>query len=215
MGDLVTRRLLIAIALWTAAAAAIAALAGTPAWSVQLYSTVATQPLLDAGRWISQAAVLGLVALYAATGLWLLSRRRTEGWGRLVHLVVGGAVACLAYGANLVLKNAFTAIRPCHLHEIGASCPPLDNWSFPSNHTVIAFSLMIGLVTTCARLAWAAVPTAVLAGCARVLAGDHYPHDVLAGAVFATLFCLGLLVIAAPRRAPPAPLGTRAPEASP
>lgn len=195
------KRILGAIMLWLVAIALVSALSGAPAWSVDLYQVVAVEPLIGWGAWISTAALLALVALYAVAGLWLLTGGKLTGpqrWDQLIRLIIAGVAACVSYGINVVLKGSFAAVRPCHLHDIVSACPPAENWSFPSNHTVIAFSLMIGLIVAWPRWAWVAVPLALLAGCARVLSGDHYPHDVLAGAAVGTLFYLGVIAIAAP-----------------
>ncbi|MGD7001609.1 phosphatase PAP2 family protein [Corynebacterium halotolerans] len=192
------RRIAVAVLLWVTAIALVLGLSAGPAWSVALYRLVAVEPLLGWGAWLSEAAVLALVALYGAAGLWALWGPHRRDWVLLLRLFAGGLAACLSYGLNLVLKGSFSAVRPCHLHEVVSVCPPADNWSFPSNHTVIACSLMIGLVVARPRLAWVAVPLAVLAACARVASGDHYPHDVLAGAAVGTLFYLGAAAVALP-----------------
>lgn len=196
-----TKRILGTTLLWLVGIALVRALSGGPAWSVDLYRSVAVEPLIGLGAWVSEAALLALVTLYAMAGLWLLlARPRDQAlrWGRLIRLVFGGVAACLSYGINLVLKGSFAAVRPCHLHDVVSVCPPADSWSFPSNHSVIAFSLMTGVIVAWPRLAWVAVPLALLTACARVLAGDHYPHDVLAGAALGTLFCLGLTLVISP-----------------
>lgn len=195
------KRIIGAVLLWLLAIVMVVVLSRGPAWSVELYQVVAVEPLIGWGAWISTAALLALVVTYASAGLWfVLEKRPTQDqrWQRLFRLVFGGGVACLSYGINLALKDGFAAVRPCHLHDIVSACPPAENWSFPSNHTVIAFSLMSGLIVAWPRLSWLVVPLAVLAACARVLSGDHYPHDVLAGAALATLFYLGIMIIAAP-----------------
>lgn len=173
-----------------------------PGWSVRLYERAAVEPLIGWGSWLSQAALLALVALYLAAGVFAVLRRTpspSPRRHRLVGLVAGGLAAALAYGLNLLLKDLFAEVRPCHLHDIVSACPPPDNWSFPSNHTVIAFALAVGLAAAAPRLAWPAVFLAVLAGSARVLAGDHYPHDVLAGAAVGTVLCLAALAVAGSR----------------
>src|SRR5699024_8685513 len=60
-------------------------------------------------------------------------------------------------------------------------------------------ALAVGLAAAAPRLAWPAVFLAVLTGSARVLAGDHYPHDVLAGAAVGTVLCLAALAVAGSR----------------
>lgn len=195
------RRLPYAALVWTAGVVLVAVLAVAPGWSIRLYEVSAVEPLIGWGALLSEVAVLALVVSYVAAGLWVVLGRtapRASPWDRLSGLVAGGVAAILAYGLNLLLKESFAAVRPCHVHDVASACPPLDNWSFPSNHTVIAFALAVGLATTMPRLAWSALPLAVIAGSARVFAGDHYPHDVLAGAVVGTTVSLGVVALAAP-----------------
>lgn len=65
-----------------------------------------------------------------------------------------------------------------------AHCPPLGDWSLPSNHAVIATGLALALPR-----AWRwALATVSVVLVARVAAGVHYPHDVLTGALLAVLF---------------------------
>lgn len=187
--------------------ALVAVLATAPDWSVRLYEVAAVEPLIGWGAWLSEAAVLALVALYVGAGIRALLDRtppRTSYRDRLSRLVAGGIAAVLAYGLNLVLKEQFAAVRPCHLHDVASACPPVDSWTFPSNHTVIAFSLAVVLTFTWPGLTWLVLPLAVVAGSARVLAGDHYPHDVMAGAVVGTVICLGALALIRPAMTVPA-----------
>jgi PAP2 superfamily len=80
-----------------------------------------------------------------------------------------------------------------------AACPPLDDWSFPSNHSVIAAGAAATLVLAWRGLAWVVFPLAAVMAFSRVFVGVHYPHDVavgfLLGATLAPL--LALLVVGA------------------
>src|SRR5699024_12611016 len=110
--------------------------------------------------WLSQSGLLARAALDLAAGVCAVLRRAPSPpprRRRLVGLVAGGRAAALAYGLNLLLTGLLAEVRPCHLHDIVSACPPPDNWSFPSNHTVIAFALAVGLAAAAPRLAWPAV----------------------------------------------------------
>jgi membrane-associated phospholipid phosphatase len=80
-----------------------------------------------------------------------------------------------------------------------ATCPPVGDWAFPSNHATIAGAAAAGLLLARprpTRATWLVVPLAVMAAALRVVTGVHYPHDVLAGlllgAAIAVAFVLGL-----------------------
>ncbi|MFI8359866.1 phosphatase PAP2 family protein [Streptomyces sp. NPDC085612] len=61
------------------------------------------------------------------------------------------------------------------------ACPPPGDWSFPSNHSVLAGAAAVALVAAAPRLAPVVVPAALLMAFSRVFAGVHYPHDVALG----------------------------------
>ena len=60
---------------------------------------------------------------------------------------------------------------------------PLDEYSFPSGHTLHAVSFTLIAVHYYPKLAWLLLPFAVLVALSRVVLGLHYPSDVLAGAL--------------------------------
>lgn len=74
--------------------------------------------------------------------------------------------------------------RPFALHpHITAGARVLDEYSFPSGHTLHAVAFMILLGGVFPWMLTVLVPFAVLTGVARVILGLHYPSDVLAGAL--------------------------------
>lgn len=149
------------------------------------WSSVAAQFALDlqvttAAHRFSEATLLGLVALWGGLAVTLLSTCRTTA---LTTLSVGGLGAVVAYGTSEALKALIEATRPCQNSAVEvATCPGIGSMAYPSNHTVIAAALASALVLTGPRLAWIAVILAAATGAGRVLAGHHYPHDVIAGA---------------------------------
>lgn len=86
-----------------------------------------------------------------------------------------------------VLKDVFGRARPPLLFEKGiyGFFPLKDEYlysSFPSGHTLRAFSSMVAIGYVIPRLRIPALGVAVLVGISRVLALKHYPSDVLFGA---------------------------------
>src|SRR5699024_10837516 len=71
------------------------------------------------------------------------------------------------------------------------SCPGSGDWSWPSNHAVLAAAFATACILVVPRLAWFAVPLALAIAASRVAAGVHFVHDVLSG------LALGALVVAA------------------
>lgn len=177
--------------------AALVSLGGN--WSTHLYLSIAQNAFFEIGYVLSEAALLTLVATWAVTATVLLLRRRAL---RLSVLVVGGIGAVVAYACSELLKLLFTNTRPCATYEAitVASCPPAENWSYPSNHTVIACALAVSLIVAIPRLGLVAVPAALLTAAARVLSGHHYPHDVLGGAALGASIAMAVVLFVAPPR---------------
>jgi undecaprenyl-diphosphatase len=124
------------------------------------------------------ALILGLAGLGGATG------RHAA-----LQMTLTGLSAALLYR---VLKRYTRRPRPFRTHrEIIAPIAPLDEFSFPSGHTLHAVHFTILAVAHFPVLAPLLVPFALLVAASRVVLGLHYPSDVLAGAaigaVLATL----------------------------
>lgn len=169
--------------------------AGESAGSTKIYLAVARWELFDLGHVVSETALLSLVAAWAVTAVMLVWRKKVES---LLRLIAGGAGSVLAYALSEVLKRAFTQTRPCTTQDVLAACPPAENWSYPSNHTVIAAALAISMILSVPVSAVFTVPLAFCAGAARVVAGHHYPHDVVAGVVLGISVTAAVVLVAAP-----------------
>lgn len=128
--------------------------------------------------------LLVLLALYAAWSARARADRRAM--AAVFWLGLGTVVSV---GCGLGLKQVFQENRPCQAIHVATvqACPAPADYSFPSDHTVIAFALAVGLWIVSRRLGVVAVILAAIEGFSRVYLGQHYPHDVLAGAVVSTV----------------------------
>lgn len=137
----------------------------------------------------ADAALMLLVLFTAGLALWSWFRDRVA----FSRLVLGGLGVILAYAASSTLKLLLTESRPCQsIHvAIAESCPPPGDWSWPSNHSVLAAAFATACALAVVRLRWYLAATALLIAAARVGVGAHYPHDVLFG------LGLGMLVVLA------------------
>lgn len=135
--------------------------------------------------WIQTAAILfteaGLLA-FAALFAWMIWQARTSPVRLAVALLPPTATA-IAYLISEGVKSVIQEDRPCRNLITLVDCPPLDDWSFPSNHTTIAAAAAVALSLVWRRLTPWVLPGAALMGFSRVFVGAHYPHDVLAGFV--------------------------------
>nr|WP_019869536.1 phosphatase PAP2 family protein [Salinispora oceanensis] len=168
-------------------------------WYLDIVEWADTTPGIVQG-FMAHFTDLGIVLL-AATWL-LVFRHARRGPTRLMALtLVAGFAVVLAYGISEWAKTYLDAERPCRtfsgLPIIAARCPSPGDWSFPSNHSTIAFGLAVAIFLVSWRLGLLALPLAVLAGFSRIFVGVHYPHDVAAGFLIGaavTLIVSGLLV---------------------
>ncbi|MEU5844541.1 phosphatase PAP2 family protein [Rhodococcus sp. NPDC047139] len=136
---------------------------------------------------IADKGLLALVAFTAVLAAWSWRNDR-RGFGTLV---VGGIGVVSAYLSSELVKLVVTEPRPCRALGIETvlECPEVGDWSWPSNHSVIAASFATACILAAPRLIWVVAPVAALLAFSRVMAGVHYVHDVLSGVA------LGVLVV--------------------
>jgi len=102
------------------------------------------------------------------------------------HMAIVGIVAATLYRT---LKRWTRRPRPFRAHaDITAHIAPLDEFSFPSGHTLHAVSFTLVALAYFPALAPLLLPFTVLVALSRVVLGLHYPSDVFA----ATLIGAGL-----------------------
>lgn len=101
-----------------------------------------------------------------------------DGLGVSAHLAATGGTAVLMYRR---LKRWTRRARPCNKDlRIRAWVAPLDEFSFPSGHTLHAVAFSLVAIAHYPALAWVLVPFAASVGASRVVLGVHYPSDVIA-----------------------------------
>jgi len=115
----------------------------------------------------------------------------TRGIVSALHMALIGIVAATMYKG---LKRWTRRPRPFRTHDaIIPYVAPLDEFSFPSGHTLHAVSFTWQCAAHFPELLLVLVPLAALIAASRVVLGLHYPSDVLAGAALgAALAALGV-----------------------
>ncbi len=114
------------------------------------------------------------------------------GWACLATLV--------AVALNQPVGHLFTEARPYTSHpQLLVLASRSSDFSFPSDHAVMAGAVTAGLFLVSRRLGWVALVAALLLAFARVYTAAHYPWDVAGGLVLgAAVTLLGWLLLAVP-----------------
>ncbi|MDH6113389.1 membrane-associated phospholipid phosphatase [Kitasatospora sp. MAP12-15] len=166
-----------------------------------LYTTV-TRWAADSPHWLDQLIKVwsdfGL-GLFAVLMLWVWWHARRTSSVVMAQVLAAPVLVVVAYAVNSVLKSLVDEVRPCR-QIVGSvsleTCPQPTDWSFPSNHSVIAFAAAVALWFVSRRIGRIALVAAVLMAVSRVWIGVHYPHDVVVGALVGTLVALPLARVA-------------------
>jgi undecaprenyl-diphosphatase len=140
------------------------------------------------------------VALFAALLVygWWIARARSP---RTVAAALwAGAGVLVAVAVNQPLVRHFHGARPYTGHPaILVLAHRSTDFSFPSDHAVMAGAAAAGLWLVSRRLGAIATGAALLMAFARVYIAAHYPHDVAAGLVFgAAVVLVGWLLLSRP-----------------
>lgn len=135
-------------------------------------------------------ATYGLV-LFAAllvVGLW---RHRTGSNRALAAAGWAGLATLLAVGLNQPLVSGFAEARPYTTHPgLFVLATRSADFSFPSDHAVMAGAAAAGLWLVSRVLGAVATVAALAMAVARVYIAAHYPWDVVAGLLFGALVAL-------------------------
>jgi membrane-associated phospholipid phosphatase len=140
---------------------------------------------------LTVALIVILAGIVVGAGFWAWRRDERVQLAAAVWTLIGSGISV---GCGLLLKQVFTEARPClalqHVTTVQA-CPGPTDYSFPSDHTVVAAAFAAGLWLIDRRLGAIGTALALLEGFSRVYLGQHYPHDVIAAMLLSGLIVLG------------------------
>jgi len=109
------------------------------------------------------------------------------------HMALVGGVATLLYGR---LKRHVRRPRPYKTcRRVRPWIAPLDEFSFPSGHTLHAVGFTLAACAWYPWMGWVLVPFALCIAASRVVLGVHYPSDVLAAAAIGAALAKGTAVL--------------------
>jgi undecaprenyl-diphosphatase len=103
----------------------------------------------------------------------------------VLHMIAVGLVGTVIYK---FIKGKTLRPRPFNVYPaIICAGKTLDQFSFPSGHTMHAVAFSIVVLAYYPGLFWLVVPFAALVALSRPILGLHYPSDVLAGAALGAM----------------------------
>jgi membrane-associated phospholipid phosphatase len=132
------------------------------------------------------------VVLFAGLLLWAWWRARASGdASRMAAALWAPMGTLIAVGVNQFIGAAVAeprpyAVLPGALVLVSRS----TDYSFPSDHAVMAGAVAVGVLLVDRRLGGLAVAMAVLMASTRVYVGAHFPADVAAGVLVGVVVCL-------------------------
>ncbi len=130
------------------------------------------------------ASRLGDGPLWVMTATWLIASGDLRTRIAVMSAFVAVILSVLTF---MAVKNLISRPRPFESWQsLTCLMPPPDRFSFPSGHTMTAFSAWAALTTFIPVLTIPFLLAAVIIGLSRVFLGLHYPTDVLVGALMGT-----------------------------
>lgn len=145
--------------------------------------------------WLHSAALAFTtygVVLFAALLLWGLLRSRGRSDSTLAASAWAGVAVLLAVAVNQPIGRAVHEGRPYLAHpHLLALAQRTSDFSFPSDHAVMAGAAAAGLLLVWRRLGLVTVALALLLAFSRVYVAAHYPWDVVAGLAFGAAVSVG------------------------
>jgi membrane-associated phospholipid phosphatase len=164
-------------------------------WFLHVNSFARATPWLHAVvRAYAQYGVVLFAALLVLS--WWVARGRRD-LGATAAALWAPIGMLIAVGLNQPLGNSVHEPRPyTSLQHVEVLVARSGDFSFPSDHAVMAGAVAAAAWLVSRRLGLIATVAALLMGLARVYVGAHYPGDVAAGLLLgAVVTLLGYLVV--------------------
>ncbi len=123
--------------------------------------------------------------IFILIGILLLIKKETR---KMALTILVALLFGLLIG-NLFMKPFFARTRPYDINtEIALLIPKLNDFSFPSGHTLAAFEFAVSVFLYNKRFGILAVVFAFIMAFSRLYLYVHFPTDVFAGMILGSLF---------------------------
>lgn len=118
----------------------------------------------------------------------LLLHYQAEALPVVLNMLAVGLAGTLIYK---LIKRKTLRPRPFNVYpSIVCNGHALDQFSFPSGHTMHAVAFSIIVVAYFPALIWLVLPFTILVALSRPVLGLHYPSDVMVGALIGSLLSI-------------------------
>lgn len=143
----------------------------------------------DIMEFCAQDIVFAMIAILGI--LWFTGKKQNQ---KTVFFAVFSACAALLIGA-FVISPAVQHPRPFVTHHVHQLVAHAADYSFPSDHAMLAFSIAFSVLLVKRTIGMLLLVLAILTSFSRVYVGVHYPADIAGAAVLsaAAAFAVHLL----------------------
>lgn len=146
-------------------------------------------------RYLIAATYFGDGYLWGLAGLVLILFGGQRGH---TYVLIGLAVSIVNIAVFRLVKTVMERPRPVTLRSRPLKYRMIDDFAFPSGHATIAFGVSYIIATAYPGLWWAwfvAYLASIVISVSRIFVEEHYPSDVIGGAILGTLVSAILLPV--------------------
>ncbi|MDG0793442.1 undecaprenyl-diphosphatase [Cohnella ginsengisoli] len=152
-------------------------------WLFQLINQLADRYdwIDDIMEFCAQDIVFAMIAILGI--LWFTGKKQNQ---KAVFFAAVTACAAMLIG-SLVISPAVQHPRPFATHQVHQLVAHAADYSFPSDHAMLAFSIAFSVLLVKRRIGMLLLVLAVVTGFSRVYVGVHYPADIAGAAVLSAV----------------------------
>jgi len=144
-------------------------------------------------RYLVAATYFGDGYLWGLAGLVLILFGGQKGHG---YVLIGLAISIVNIAIFRLVKTIMERPRPVTLRSRPLKYRMIDDFAFPSGHATVAFGVAYLIASAYPGLWWAwasAYIASLVISLSRIFVREHYPSDVIGGAIIGTLVSALLL----------------------